>query len=183
MNVSQAPIVVGVSGSEASAAALRWAADEARRRHAALRVVRSWDAEFTAPYAAADGRLTPGQQRAAASEELTALIRTSFGSVFPAGVTAELAEGAAERTLVDRSAGADLLVLGSASSAAPIGRSIGPVVRACLSRAQCPVVVVWAAPARSPRGDRAGDPDSSHSGFPRSGAARPGLVPAPRQAR
>lgn len=48
-------VVVGVSGSSASAGALRWAADEARRRHAALRVVRSWHAEVHAPYAAAAG--------------------------------------------------------------------------------------------------------------------------------
>jgi nucleotide-binding universal stress UspA family protein len=140
MNEDKPAIVVGVSGSEASAAALRWAADEARSRHATLRVVRSWDAEFTAPYAA--GRhLTRGQQREAARAELSAQVRTALGSPCPAGVAAELAEGLAERTLVDRSAGAALLVLGSASPAAGTGRSIGPVVRACLRRAQCPVVV------------------------------------------
>ncbi|HEY5358787.1 MAG TPA: universal stress protein [Streptosporangiaceae bacterium] len=140
MNGNKLAIVVGVSGSEASAAALRWAADEARRRHATLRVVRSWDAEFTAPYAA--GRhLTRGQQREAARAELSAQVRTALGSPCPAGVAAELAEGLAERTLVDRSAGAALLVLGSASPAAGTGRSIGPVVRACLRHAQCPVVV------------------------------------------
>jgi len=142
MNGNKLAIVVGVSGSEASAAALRWAADEARRRHATLRVVRSWDAEFTAPYAAG-GDLSRGQQREAACAELWAQMVTAFGPACPAGVVIELAEGVAERTLVDRSAGADLLVLGSASAGPGTGRSIGPVVRACLSRAQCPVVVVW----------------------------------------
>jgi len=156
MNMNQPAIVVGVSDSEASAAALRWAADEASRRHVTLRVVRSWDAEFAAPYAPAGGRLTPAQQRAAARQGLAALMCSVLGSVTPDGVAAELAEGVAERTLVDRSAGADLLVLGSAAppvaAERTIGRSIGPVVRACLSRAQCPVVVVWAGqPAPHPR--------------------------------
>ena len=166
MNVHQPAIVVGVSDSEASATALRWAADEASRRHAMLRVVRSWDAEFTAPYAPAAGH-TPGEQRAVASAGLAALMRGTFGSVVPAGVTAELAEGVAERTLIDRSAAADLLVLGSAAppmaAQRTIGRSIGPVVRACLSRAQCPVVVVWAGqpgtrpqPRPQPTGERPG---------------------------
>ncbi len=154
VRMGQPAVVVGVSGSRASAAALRWAADEARRRHAGLRVVRSWDPEFRAPYAPSDSQPTRAQQREAASDGLAALVRTEFGSETPDGVTTELAQGIAERTLVDRSAGADLLVLGSASRPTPAGRSIGPVIRACLSRAQCPVVVVCAAgqPAGHPPG-------------------------------
>jgi len=46
-----------------------------------------------------------------------------------------------ERALVDSSAAADLLVLGS-ESGLTAGRSAGPVIRACLSRAYCPVVVI-----------------------------------------
>ena len=210
MNVKQPAIVVGISGSEASAAALRWAADEARRRHATLRVVRSWGAEFTAPYAPAGGRLTPGEQRAAAGAGLASQLRTAFGCVCPAGVAAELADGAAERTLVDRSAGADLLVLGSASppgsSGRSIGRPVGPVVRACLGRAQCPVVVVCAGQQasqprptderrgqrseaagghelpRPPRDDRDRGTDSGHYDPRLSGLGRPALVPVPQQA-
>jgi Universal stress protein family len=44
---------------------------------------------------------------------------------------------------VDASAGADLLVLGSASGRLA-GRSAGPVIRTCLSRAHCPLVAVRA---------------------------------------
>jgi nucleotide-binding universal stress UspA family protein len=142
MNMMNQPaVVVGVSGSRASAAALRWAVDEAKRRHALLRIVRCWEPEIHAPYAPVGGQLTRAQQREAASQGLAALIRAEFGTETPAGVTAELARGTAERTLVDRSAGADLLVLGSESPPTAAGRSIGPVIRACLSRAECPVVV------------------------------------------
>jgi nucleotide-binding universal stress UspA family protein len=139
---NQAAVIVGVSGSAASAAALRWAADEARRRNAGLRVVRSWQPIFAAPYAPADTRAGHGQQRDIASHGLTAAMHAAFGPVTPYGVTAELAKGEAERVLVDRSAGAALLVLGTGSPPAPAGQFIGPVIRTCLTRAHCPVVVV-----------------------------------------
>ena len=55
----QSAVVVGVSGSRASGAALQWAAAEARRRSAPLRIVRSWDRQFHADYAPAASWLTP----------------------------------------------------------------------------------------------------------------------------
>ena len=47
-------IVVGVDGSQASRRALRWAADEARRRQAILDVVHAWHMPFVGvdPYLA-----------------------------------------------------------------------------------------------------------------------------------
>jgi nucleotide-binding universal stress UspA family protein len=144
-SVKQSAVVVGVSGSRASAAALRWAVDEARQRQATLHVVRSWDREFDAEYSPVNTRITPGQRRSAACEGLAATMRATFGSETPDGVAAELAEGIAERTLVDLSADADLLVLGSTSPTTQTGQFIGPVIRACLSRAHCPVVVVSSA--------------------------------------
>jgi hypothetical protein len=59
----------------------------------------------------------------------------------PDAVGLSILQGVPERVLVEQSASADLLVIGSA--AGPVGeRPIGPVVRACLSHAHCPVVVV-----------------------------------------
>jgi|SRR6185437_931799 len=141
-------VVVGVNGSRASAAALRWAAEEADRRHARLRVVLGWSPRSDASYALADGRPTPEQQRLTAGETLTTQLRSVFGSALPRRITAEVATGAAERVLVEESADADLLVLGSATPRYSQARSVGPVVRACLSRARCPVVVV--SPAKVP---------------------------------
>jgi len=141
-NVRQQVIVVGVSGSLASGAALSWAAEEARLRGARLHVVRVWDpARHAAPYAAVDATPTGEEELASARDGLAAAMRTEFGPVTPRGVTAELAEGVPERVLVNRSSRADLLVLG-VSPAWPAGRSAGPVVRACLARARCPVVVI-----------------------------------------
>lgn len=168
-SVTEPVVLVGVSESWASVAALRWAADEADRRHARLRVVRGWSPAFDAPYAPADIRPAPEQQRKAAGEALSALLRRVFGAQLPQGVTAELAEGIAERVLVAESGKADLLVLGSATKPYSRARSVGPVVRACLSRARCPVVVV--SPAES------ADPSAMISDH--AAGERPHLVAAP----
>jgi nucleotide-binding universal stress UspA family protein len=144
----QRHIVVGVSGSRASGAALSWAVEEARLRQANLHVVWAWDpARHAAPYAAVGVTPTREEQRAAARARLAAAMRAEFGPATPGNVTAELAEGVPERLLLDHSADADLLVLGVTAPAWLAGRSAGPVVRACLARARCPVVVIGGADA------------------------------------
>jgi nucleotide-binding universal stress UspA family protein len=150
----QQRIVVGVSGSLASTAALSWAAAEARLRKAKLRVVRAWDPARHAPSCATGGAAPTGEEtQEMACEGLAAAMRATFGPATPADVTAELAEGVPECVLTDRSAHADLLVLGMSTPAWQVGRSAGPVVRACLARAQCPVVIASAdgAPALTGR--------------------------------
>jgi len=57
-------------------------------------------------------------------------------------VRTEVVEGLAARILLDRSDGADMLILGTASDNEDALRSAGPVIRACLRRALCPVVVI-----------------------------------------
>jgi nucleotide-binding universal stress UspA family protein len=137
-------IVVGVSGSMASLGALRWAGQEASRLQGQLCVVRAWHPEQLAPYADPSDRLDAVRLRQDAERGLAAALQQAFGPDRPAGLVSEVAEGMAERILVDRSSRADLLVLGSTSVPAVIGRSIGPVIRSCLSRAYCPVVVIGA---------------------------------------
>jgi nucleotide-binding universal stress UspA family protein len=82
------------------------------------------------------------RQRQDAEHELAAVLEEAFGQELPDGLVSEVIEGTAERALVDRSAGADMVVLGSTSSPTAGGRSIGPVIRSCLSRAHCPVVII-----------------------------------------
>ena len=77
-----------------------------------------------------------------------------FGDPAPAGVVVELAEGVPERVIVDRSARADLVVLGLSDPAWLVMPSAGPVVRACLEHAACAVVVVGAADRAPVPGDR-----------------------------
>jgi nucleotide-binding universal stress UspA family protein len=145
-------ILVDVSGSGASLAALHWAAAEARRRDATLRVIEAWQSQPTrAHYAAAAGSLHVRVTEAMAVAHLAAEVRAVVGeSTADADVTVELAEGTAERILADASADADLLVLGAGSQPSfarqhdrpHSDRPVGPVIRACLSHARCPVVVI-----------------------------------------
>ena len=134
-------IVVGVSGTSASAGALRWAADETERRHGQLKAVLIWSAEHHAYYAPPLPPHDLARRERRAREELTAALLGVLGPGSHGNLTVAVAEGTAERALVEQSAGADLLVLGSASGRLA-DRSIGPVIRTCLSRAHCPVVVV-----------------------------------------
>jgi nucleotide-binding universal stress UspA family protein len=141
----QQRIVVGVDSSAAALAALRWAAAEARLRHAALHVVHAWEpVTYRAPYAVPHDWPTAEQERLRALAELAAVVRAAFGSEAPVDVTQELAEGAAERVLIDRSLGAGLLVLGAVAPQSP-GQPAGPVVRACMRSARCPLVIISSA--------------------------------------
>jgi len=134
--------VVGVDGSIASLAALRWAVREAGLREAALQVVRAWEdaAKRVAPYASHAGLPGGAEDHRSAADRLQADVTTTLGPAPLVSVTVQVAEGLAARVLLDHAMGADLLVLGSATRCAPDG--IGPVARACLRHAPCPVVVV-----------------------------------------
>ena len=137
-------IIVGVHQSAASLAALRWAAAEARLRRAKLHVVHAWEpAARRASYAILGDSTVSGQERLRAQSVLAAVMRGVYGIEIPPGVTAELAEGTAERVLVQRSREASLLVLGAAG-AHLAGRPAGPVIRACMRSARCPLVIITA---------------------------------------
>jgi nucleotide-binding universal stress UspA family protein len=137
-------IIVGVHRSAASLAALRWAAAEARLRRAKLHVVHAWEpAVRRASYAILGDSTVSGQERLRARGVLAAVMRGVYGSEIPPGITAELAEGMAERVLVQRSREASLLVLGAAD-AHLAGRPAGPVIRACMRGARCPLVIITA---------------------------------------
>lgn len=182
-------IVVGVSGSPASAGAFRWAAGEARRRHGTLKVVLIWSSGLRACYAPPLTLQDAAAQRRKAGDDLAATIQAVLGHGPQDYVVAEVAQGVAEQTLVERSAGADLLVLGSGSGR-PAGRPVGPVVRGCLSRAHCPVVVVgpegppsWDPPRQADC--RTGRDEAQHNGqIARRGRALElaAAVPGPRGA-
>ncbi len=134
--------MVGVDGSTASLAALRWAVREAGLRESALQVVRAWEdvAKRVAPYASHTGLPGGAEDHHRVAYRLQADVAGALGPSPLVPVLVQVAEGLAARVLLDHAAGADLLVLGSATRCAPDG--IGPVARACLRRAPCPVVVV-----------------------------------------
>jgi nucleotide-binding universal stress UspA family protein len=77
-------------------------------------------------------------------------------------VRVEEVDGLAARVLLDRCDGADMLILGTSSDMPGTLRAAGPVIRACLRRASCPVVVIGASL----------DPMPSRKQARRSGKAR-----------
>jgi nucleotide-binding universal stress UspA family protein len=134
--------VVGVDGSTASLAALRWAVREAGLRDAALHVVRAWEdaAKQVAPYASHTCPPGSAEDYLDTAARLKAAVADVLGPAPVVTATVQVAEGLAARVLLDHAAGAEMLVLGTATGRAPDG--IGPVARACLRHAPCPVVVV-----------------------------------------
>ena len=135
-------IVVGVDGSVESVAALRWACREASLRGAEVHAVHVREARCqTRPSYAAPAQSSQQGCDDFDVEEVAGKARAEFAEV---EVKGEVIDGLAARILLERCAGADMLVLGTASDTAGAPRPAGPVIRACLRRAACPVVVISA---------------------------------------
>ncbi|HYB18802.1 MAG TPA: universal stress protein [Streptosporangiaceae bacterium] len=139
-------IVVGVDGSVESVAALRWACREANLRAAEVHAVLALESAChqVASYAVPAPRRTSGSWGAARD-----VLRRSVNeaaSLYP-GVTVrtDITEGLAARVLLDHAREADMLVLGRTSHGPDPYRGSGPVIRACLRAAPCPVVIIGSA--------------------------------------
>jgi nucleotide-binding universal stress UspA family protein len=137
-------VVVGVDGSPESVAALMWACREASLRDADVLAVLAVEAAChrVASYAGPRPAHQTHGSWGAARDVLRRAVSDAaerFGSI---AIRAEIAEGLAARILLDRAAGADILVLGSTKHGSEHHRGAGPVIRACLRAASCPVVVV-----------------------------------------
>ncbi len=179
-------ILVGVSGSAASVAALRWARTEAERDRCRLRVVLAWQPEQRASYAQRADRIEGTAGPEEARRVLTRTARAVLGPGPWRNTSVQAVQGRAEQALVAASDDADLLVLGSGPAAV-----IGPVIRTCLAEAHCPVVVVSSIrPLRgqhlgvraSRRGDRrVGAAELEHHlRVPAAGEQRVDRAPVPR---
>jgi nucleotide-binding universal stress UspA family protein len=141
-------IVVGVDGSAESVAALRWACHEAPIRGAEVHAVhvREEICHSVASYAVPAP--APGPDDFSIDEMVQSVQEDQLPGV---RIRVEEPDGLAARVLLDRCDGADMLILGTASDVHGGGRSAGPVIRACLRRAPCPVVIISAARSPTPR--------------------------------
>jgi nucleotide-binding universal stress UspA family protein len=138
-------IVVGIDGSSESKQALRWAANEAKLRGTALRVVHAW----AFPYFALGPGIEPvfdadvidNVRRVA--EELVDNELAELGDV-ASGLEVERAavEGAPAPSLLEAAEGADLLVVGSRGLGGFAGLLLGSVSQQCAHHAPCPLVIV-----------------------------------------
>lgn len=141
---ADASVVVGVDESEHSRLALEWAADEARSRASALRIVHAVPIGISR-----SGRPEPHVDAAARSlADLAAVARGFEGPALT--VTTEVVDGLPATVLVEESRSCALLVLGSRGHGGFASVVLGSTAVEVTARADCPVVVV--PPATDVRG-------------------------------
>jgi nucleotide-binding universal stress UspA family protein len=134
-------IVVGVDGSANARAALGWALEEARLRHAALDVVHAWQLPFQGG--------SPVSMLELPADELERVARRVLDGAMAGADRTGLREVEAllicdhpARALLDTAKGADLLVVGSRGRGGFAGLLLGSVSQKILHHAPCPVVVI-----------------------------------------
>jgi nucleotide-binding universal stress UspA family protein len=135
-------IVVGIDGSEPSVAALRWAADEARRRECTLRAVACWSYPVMpfAPYQLPiSGEQFEADARVAAAAEIEQELGADHGGV---DVEVEVIEGPASLRLLELDGEASMIVVGSRGRGGFTGLLLGSVSQHLAEHAHCPVVIV-----------------------------------------
>jgi nucleotide-binding universal stress UspA family protein len=148
-------IVVGVDGSKCSHSALRFALEEARIRQARLRIVVVWHVPLVA-YGAGWAPPPPhlsDDSEAAAEEVLTEALRLVKEGGASVEIEPVVREGQPANALVEESAQAELLVVGSRGRGGFRELMLGSVSQQCAHHARCPVTIVRAGCERSPATD------------------------------
>ena len=136
-------VVVGVDGSPPSSRALALAAEEARWRHARLRVIAAW----SFPTFAA-GAYVPAEAYEDVPEELAAAVDAQVGEVLGPHLELEVdqivTEGPAAQAILEAAKDADLVVVGSRGRGGFGGLLLGSVSSQVVHHAHCPVLVARA---------------------------------------
>ena len=133
-------VVAGVDVPERSDEVLAAAVDEARSRGASLRVVHSW----ALPVHYEGAVLEPDEHRRW-TDRSTAEVRAALDRLGDESVALDaevvVHPGRAVEAILEAADGADLLVVGRHDPLVPHGSHIGPVARAVLREAACPVLL------------------------------------------
>jgi nucleotide-binding universal stress UspA family protein len=134
---ASACVVVGVDGSEPSQQALRWAARIADASGAHVDAVAVW--HYSIPFGWAMPAWDP---RADMGKILNATVDAAFGPRHPADMNQIVCEGNPVNVLLEHSAGALMLVVGSRGHGGFAGMLLGSVSAALAEHATCPVLVI-----------------------------------------
>ncbi len=131
--------VVGVDGSDASVAALVWAADLASRTGASIEAVTTWQ------WPTGIGPVIPfpeGYDPAGdARNMLDSIVQPVAARFSTTAVGMRIVEGHPAEALVEASRHADLLVVGSRGHGTVSGMLLGSVSQHCATHAACPVLI------------------------------------------
>ncbi|MFI9592745.1 universal stress protein [Nonomuraea sp. NPDC052265] len=134
-------VVVGLDGSDDSRAAMEYAVEQARARHARLHVVSAWQVPVFSPYAVAYGGLIEDavrEEQAAARERVTPWRQANPDLV----ITDEQPCAHPVSALMDAAGTADLVVVGSRGRGGFASALLGSVSHGVLHHVTCPVAVV-----------------------------------------
>ena len=137
-------IVVGVDGSEPAKQALLWARFLAEATGSTLHAVTAWQ-QYTGYGWSGPGRTavpTDLDPAADAKALLEDAVHVAYGEQMPPGLRASINYGGAAKVLLEASAGARMLVVGSRGHGGFVGLLLGSVSAACAEHAACPVLVV-----------------------------------------
>ena len=132
-------VVVGVDGSSASVAALRWAGRVGGALGLEVDAVATWEYPVNDGYAGGFGGWNPEVDAAAT---LTRAVETAFDGAGLAGLSTHVRRGRPASVLIEASNYAELLVVGSRGHGGFVGLLLGSVSAQCVAHAGCPVVVV-----------------------------------------
>ncbi|MEV4426231.1 universal stress protein [Streptomyces sp. NPDC053792] len=136
-------ILLGIGDHDVDAPAVRFAFREAAVRGAELDVVRAWRRPAHEPV---DHLLLSGEpgtySEQRASELLDKALEATAGEYPDVRLRRSTVEGPAHRELTDRSAAADLLIVGVRRRDRLVGLELGRVAHRALHHASCPVAVV-----------------------------------------
>jgi nucleotide-binding universal stress UspA family protein len=139
-------IVAGVDGSPSSLSALRWAIRQAGLTGAAVDAVIAWhypDLAASGGYGIAVAGIAPGYDfREIAQKTVTDAISATLSPGSDVRVRAHVTEANPVQALLDASAGADLLVVGSRGHGGFTEALLGSVSQHLVQHASCPVVII-----------------------------------------
>jgi nucleotide-binding universal stress UspA family protein len=135
-------IVVGVDGSAPSKAALTWAARQARLTCGSVEAIITWQYPSTYGYTMPAAPEINYNYEQIAAEVIADTTAEVCGRGEPVKIISRVVEGNAAQVLLDASAGAELLVVGSRGHGGFFEALLGSVGQHCVHLATCPVVVI-----------------------------------------
>jgi nucleotide-binding universal stress UspA family protein len=147
-------VVVGIDDSPSAATALLWAADYVHTNGLPLRVVHAWQlsAAASAAVAAGDAEYFEAVGADARARATRFVLDVLGGGAAEIRWTLDIGEGGAGPVLVDRSRGAQLLVVGTREHTGLRRAVSGSVSHYCVSHAEVPVLAVPSSDARHTSG-------------------------------